>query len=122
MAVLELNKGNFDDIIQQNDIVVLDFWAPWCGPCKQFAPTYEAVSEKISEVVFAKINTEDEQELGAQFQIRSIPTLMIFREQITIFSQPGAMSGADLEAVIKKAQKLDMDKVREEVAKEQKNT
>ncbi|CAB9540726.1 Thioredoxin [uncultured Gammaproteobacteria bacterium] len=122
MAVLELNKGNFDDIIQQNDIVVLDFWAPWCGPCKQFAPTYEAVSEKISEVVFAKINTEDEQELGAQFQIRSIPTLMIFREQITIFSQPGAMSGTDLEAVIKKAQKLDMDKVREEVAKEQKNT
>ncbi|CAC9963766.1 Thioredoxin [uncultured Gammaproteobacteria bacterium] len=122
MAVLELNKGNFDDIIQQNDIVVLDFWAPWCGPCKQFAPTYEAVSEKISEVVFAKINTEDEQELGAQFQIRSIPTLMIFREQITIFSQPGAMSGADLEAVIKKAQKLDMDKVREEVTKEQKNT
>jgi thioredoxin 1 len=122
MAVLELNKGNFDDIIQQNDIVVLDFWAPWCGPCKQFAPTYEAVSEKISEVVFAKINTEDEQELGAQFQIRSIPTLMIFREQITIFSQPGAMSGADLEAVIKKAQKLDMDKVREEVANEQKNT
>ncbi|AYQ56365.1 thioredoxin [Bathymodiolus thermophilus thioautotrophic gill symbiont] len=121
MAVLELNKSNFDDTIQKNDIVVLDFWAPWCGPCKQFAPTYDAVSEKISNVVFAKINTEDEQELGAQFQIRSIPTLMIFREQIAIFSQPGALSGADLEAVIKKAQELDMDKVREEIAKNQKD-
>ncbi|CAB5501711.1 Thioredoxin [Bathymodiolus thermophilus thioautotrophic gill symbiont] len=121
MAVLELNKSNFDDTIQKNDIVVLDFWAPWCGPCKQFAPTYDAVSEKISDVVFAKINTEDEQELGAQFQIRSIPTLMIFREQIAIFSQPGALSGADLEAVIKKAQELDMDKVREEIAKNQKD-
>ncbi len=117
MAVLELNKDNFDNTIQKNDIVILDFWAPWCGPCKQFAPTYDEVSEKFDKVIFAKINTEDEQELAGNFKFRSIPTLMIFREQIAIFSQPGAMSGADLEAVIKKAQTLDMNKVREEVAK-----
>ncbi len=116
MSVIELTKENFDETIQGNEIVVLDFWAPWCGPCKQFAPIYEELSEKFSEtVVFAKINTEDEQDLAGHFQIRSIPTIMLFRQQIAIFSQPGAMSGEELLEIVDTAQNLDMDLVRQEI-------
>lgn len=117
MAVLDITNKNLDETLNNNKIVILDFWAPWCGPCKQFAPTFEEMSEKYTDITFAKINTEEEQELGAQFQIRSIPTLMIFKEQIAIFSQAGALAPADLEAVLNKAKEVDMDKVREEIKK-----
>ncbi|MFA5242114.1 MAG: thioredoxin domain-containing protein [Sulfuricella sp.] len=118
MATVDLNKENFSDVITGNDIVVVDFWAPWCGPCKSFAPTYEAVSEKIPAVVFAKVNTEVEQEMAHHFQIRSIPTLMIFREQIIIYSEPGALPGPALEDIIAQVQALDMAEVHKQIAAE----
>ncbi|MDH5612631.1 MAG: thioredoxin [Gammaproteobacteria bacterium] len=119
MATVELDKDNFEEAIVNNDIVMVDFWAPWCGPCKSFAPIYESISEKHDDVVFAKINTEDQQELGASFQIRSIPTLMIFREQIVIFSQAGMLPENALEEIIGKVKELDMDKVRADIEKQQ---
>ncbi len=119
MATIELTQSNFEDTIKNNDLVIIDFWAEWCGPCKSFAPTYEEVSNKYEGVVFAKVNTEQEQALGGHFNIRSIPTLMIFREQIIIFSQAGALSGSALEDVITKAKDLDMNMVREELAKQE---
>ncbi|VAW55684.1 Thioredoxin [hydrothermal vent metagenome] len=122
MATIEITKDTLEDTIANNDIVVIDFWAPWCGPCKSFAPIYEAVSEKYDDVVFAKVNTEDEQELAASFQIRSIPTLMIFRDQIAIFSQAGMLPESGLIEVIGKVKDLDMDQVRKEVAEQQEQT
>ena len=116
MATVELTKDNFEPTVMGNDMVIIDFWATWCGPCKSFAPVYEQMSEKFPDVVFAKVNTEEEQELAAHFQIRSIPTLMIFREQIILFSQPGALPGNALEEIISKAKQLDMDEVRKESA------
>ena len=116
MATVEITKENLQETIANNAIVIIDFWAPWCGPCKSFAPVYDAVSEKHDDVVFAKVNTEDEQELAASFQIRSIPTLMILKEQVVVFAQPGALPGSALEDIIGKAKELDMDKVRAEIA------
>lgn len=115
MATVNLTKDTFEDTVLNNDIVLVDFWAEWCGPCKSFAPTYEKVSEKHEGVVFAKVDTEAEQELASYFQIRSIPTLMIFREKVGIFSQPGALPENALEDLIEQAQGLDMDEVRSEI-------
>ena len=119
MATVEITKETLEDTITNNDIVFIDFWAPWCGPCKSFAPIYDTVSEKHDDIVFAKVNTEDEQELAASFQIRSIPTLMIFRDQIAIFSQAGMLPESALEEVIGKVRDLDMDQVRKEVEEQQ---
>ena len=100
MATEEITAQTFEDTITNNDIVIVDFWAPWCGPCRSFAPIYEKVSDNHSDIVFAKVNTEEEQDLAAHFQIRSIPTLMIFREQVVLFAQPGMLSEGQLEQVI----------------------
>ncbi len=118
MSTVDLTQENFEDVIQKNAVVLVDFWAPWCGPCRAFAPVYEATSAQHPDVIFAKVNTEDQQELAATFQVRSIPTLMLFREQIILFSQPGSLPGAALEDVLAKAKALDMDMVRKEIAEQ----
>ncbi|HYP67967.1 MAG TPA: thioredoxin [Thiobacillaceae bacterium] len=118
MATLELTQSNFAQTVNGNDIVIVDFWAPWCGPCRAFAPIYEVASEKHPEVVFAKVNTEIEQQLAASFSIRSIPTLMIFREQVILFSQPGSLPASALDEIIGKVMALDMEMVRKEIAED----
>jgi len=116
---VELTKENFEEVVTSNDIVVVDYWADWCGPCKSFAPIFEKVSEDFPDVVFAKVDTQNEQEIASFFQIRSIPTLMIFRENVVVFSQPGAVPEGALRDVVSKAEKLDMVEVHKQVAEQQ---
>ena len=116
MPTLELNADNFQQAINDNDNLIIDFWAPWCAPCRGFAPTFEAASEKRTDVVFAKVNTEEQQEIAAAFNIRSIPTLMVFRDQIIIYSEAGSLPAAAFEQLIDQAMALDMDAVRADIA------
>ncbi len=119
MATVELTKENFEQVVSTNPMVVVDFWAPWCGPCKGFAPVFEGASEQHEDVVFAKVNTDDEQEIAGSFGIRSIPTLMVFREKVLLFQQAGALPASALEQVLEQAKALDMAQVHEEIAKQE---
>jgi len=116
MATQAVTKDSFKQAIEKDGIVLIDWWAPWCGPCRMFAPVYERVAEKHPDVTFAKVNTEEQQELAAAFDIRSIPTLMILRDHVLVFAQPGALPEPALEDLISQVQKLDMKKVRAEIA------
>ncbi len=118
MAVIELDKDSFEKTVSESDFVIVDFWAPWCGPCRSFAPTYKKVSEDHPDIVFAKVNTEEEQEIAMHFQIRSIPTLMIFREKVIVFSQPGALPEGGFRDLVEKASELDMAEVHKQITEE----
>jgi thioredoxin 1 len=121
MALENLTKENFEEKVSSSQIAILDFWAPWCGPCKQFAPIFEKVASEYPDILFGKINTEEEQELAGYFQIRSIPTVMAIKEGIAVFAQPGLLPEDALKDIISQVQELDMDMVRAEIEKEQAN-
>ncbi|UXY18222.1 thioredoxin [Streptomyces cynarae] len=116
---VELTKENFDQTVQDNDFILIDFWASWCGPCRQFAPVYEKAAEENPDLVFGKVDTEAQPELAAAFGIQSIPTLMIVRDRVAVFAQPGALPQAALDDVIGQARGLDMDEVRKAVSEQQ---
>jgi thioredoxin len=116
MATVELTKENFEKVITESTMVIVDFWAPWCGPCRGFAPIYDKAAEAHQDVVFGKVDTDAEQELAGAFNIRSIPTLMVFREKVVLFQQAGALPASALEQVISQTKSLDMAKVHQEIA------
>ena len=119
MATIQLTSENFKDVINNNDIVIVDFWAEWCGPCKSFGPTFEAASEKYPEIAFAKVNTEEERDMAAGFNIRSIPTLMVFREQVILYAEAGALPASALDQLVEQVKGLDMEAVKAEIAAEE---
>jgi thioredoxin 1 len=121
MSTIDLTKNNFEEVVTANDLVLVDFWAPWCGPCKGFAPVFEAAADKYPDVVFAKVNTDEEQDLASHFAIRSIPTLMVFREKVILFSQGGALPAAGLESIVDQAKALDMKQVHEDLAAQERS-
>ena len=119
MATVELTKENFQDTVTRNNMVIIDFWAAWCGPCRGFAPVFEAASEKHTDVVFGKVNADEQQELAGAFSIRSIPYVMLLRENVILFAQAGALPAEALESVIEQARALDMAQIHKEVAEQQ---
>lgn len=119
MATIELTKENFEQTVNQNEMVIIDFWASWCGPCKGFAPVFEAASEKHGGIVFAKVDSDAQQELAAAFNVRSIPFVMLLRENVVLFAQAGALPGEALDSIISQARALDMDQIRKEIAEQE---
>ena len=122
MATVALTRETFEQFITENDITIIDFWAPWCGPCRAFAPTYETASEKHADVKFGKVNTDEQQEIAAAFNIRSIPTLMVFREKVVLFQEAGSLPPAALEDIIGQARALDMAEVHRQIAESEKQS
>jgi len=121
VALENLTKENFNDKVTSNEIVILDFWAPWCGPCRQFAPIFEKVAGEHPDILFGKINTEEEPEIAGHFQIQSIPTVNVLRENIALFQQPGLLPEEGLNDIIRQVKEVDMDQIRKEIEAQQKN-